>query len=115
MMAAAEAHRQEDEARRALIEARNRADAIIYQTESALAEAGENLPAALRQDVTAAIEAARAAAAEEDADAITAATNALHESARQIGAYLYTATASSPPPAPDAGEEDVVDGQYTAA
>jgi len=112
MMAEAEAHRGEDEARRALIEARNRADAVIYQTETALQEAGENLPAELRQQITAALESTRAALAAEDVAAITDATNALHESARQIGSYLYAQSASAPPAA---GEEDVVEGEYNPA
>lgn len=102
MIREAEEHRAEDEARRKLIEARNRADAVIFQTEKALEQAGANLPADLRRDIEDRIAAVRAAMAGEDPEAIHEATNALHTAAQQIGQYLY----SRPDEETAAGEED---------
>ena len=131
MVSEAEAHRAEDDARRQLIEARNRADAIIYQTEKAIEEAGENLPVNLRQSLESQIEIVRSAITGEDASAIDDATNRLHETAQEIGAYLSSqASAGQPEPAgspeppgspepetpsDDAGDKDVIDGDYRAA
>jgi molecular chaperone DnaK len=96
MIREAEAHRAEDEARRTLIEARNRADAVIFQTERALEQAGSRLPADLRHEIESRMAAVRTAMSGEDAAAIREATNALHTAAQQIGPYLYTHAGESP-------------------
>ncbi len=88
MVREAEEHRAEDEARRRLIEARNRADAVIFQTERAMAQAGNRLPADLRREIESRLAAVRTAMSGEDAAAIQEATNALHTAAQQIGPYL---------------------------
>jgi len=96
MIREAEAHRAEDEARRTLIEARNRADAVLFQTEKALEQAGSRLPADLRHEIESRIAAVRTAMSGEDAAAIQEATNALHTAAQQIGPYLYGPPEESP-------------------
>ncbi|MCO6450520.1 MAG: molecular chaperone DnaK [Caldilineales bacterium] len=94
MVEEAEAHRSEDEARRALIAARNRADAVVFQTERAMAEAGDRLPADLRASLDADITTVREAMTGEDPIAIEDATNALHDHSQAIGQYLYEAAAA---------------------
>jgi molecular chaperone DnaK len=119
MVREAEEHRADDEARRTLIEARNRADAVIYQTEKAVQEAGEHLPAELRQEIETQIEKTRQAVAGEDAAAIESATNDLLTVSQKIGQYLYSQTEAAPTAdeAPSqeqgpAGDEDVADADY---
>ncbi len=97
MIREAEEHRAEDEARRTLIEARNRADAVIFQTEKALEQAGSRLPADLRHEIESRMAAVRTAMSGEDAAAIHEATNALHTAAQQIGPYLYSHSDESAP------------------
>ena len=97
MVEEAEQHKADDEARRQLIESRNRADAVLYQTEKAMSEAGEGLPAEIKQELEDKLTAVRTASAGEDADAIEDATNALLESAQQIGQYMYSQAASAAP------------------
>ncbi len=120
MVREADEHRADDENRRRLIEARNRADAVMFQTEKAVEEAGANLPANLKQEVDARLEAVRSASASENIDALENATNELLASAQKIGQYLYeqAAQAPAPEPAPEAGPtdgsspSDTVDGDY---
>ncbi len=48
MVQEAEAHKAEDEARKALVELKNKADALIHQTKKTLAELGEKVEAGLK-------------------------------------------------------------------
>jgi molecular chaperone DnaK len=51
MVQEAEAHKAEDEKRKALVEAKNQADALVHQTRKALDELGDNADAALKDEV----------------------------------------------------------------
>ncbi len=51
MVQEAEAHKAEDEKRKALVEAKNQADALVHQTRKALEELGDNADAALKDEV----------------------------------------------------------------
>lgn len=120
MVREAEEHRADDESRRTLIEARNRADAVIYQTEKATQEAGDKLPAELRQEIDAAIETTRQATAGEDAAAIENAANDLLVISQKIGQYLYSQTSApsgADEPTQEAGPADddtIADADYRA-
>ncbi len=51
MIKEAEAHKAEDEARKALVEAKNKADALIHQTKKTLSELGEKVEAGLKSTI----------------------------------------------------------------
>ncbi len=51
MVQEAEANKAEDEKRKALVEAKNQADALVHQTRKALDELGDNADAALKDEV----------------------------------------------------------------
>lgn len=111
MVKEAEEHRAEDENHRKVIEARNRADAVIYQTEKAIEEAGENLPDSIKEDLTTKIESLRTLMGEENFTAIEEATDALLEASQQIGQYMYSQTqaentATTPEPEAETSSED---------
>ncbi len=55
MIKDAEAHKAEDEKRKALVEARNQADALIAQTEKTLKEAGDSIDASEKEKIENAI------------------------------------------------------------
>jgi molecular chaperone DnaK len=55
MVRDAEAHKAEDEKRKALVEARNQADALIHQTKKSLNELGDNFDATERANIESAI------------------------------------------------------------
>jgi len=56
MVADAEAHKAEDEERKALVELKNQADSLIHQTRKSLAELGENFDATEKAGIESAIE-----------------------------------------------------------
>jgi len=56
MVKEAEMHKAEDEKRKALIEAKNQADALVYQTEKSLSEVGDKLDAATKDDIQRALD-----------------------------------------------------------
>ncbi|MDD3775694.1 MAG: molecular chaperone DnaK [Sulfurovaceae bacterium] len=56
MVADAEAHKAEDEQRKAIVEAKNQADALIHQTRKSLGELGENFDASEKAGIESAIE-----------------------------------------------------------
>jgi len=56
MVKEAEAHKAEDQKRKELIEAKNQADALIYQTEKSLNEVGDKLDDKTKDDIKRAIE-----------------------------------------------------------
>ncbi|RME82724.1 MAG: molecular chaperone DnaK [Caldilineae bacterium] len=120
MVKEAEAHRSEDEARRRFIEARNRADAVIFQTEKAMQEAGERLPEELRSRLNAKIGSVREAIDGDDVEALNRITDELVEDAQQIGQYLYSqAGETASPPSGDGQQgddgEEVVDAEFRDA
>lgn len=55
MVADAEAHKAEDERRKAIVEAKNQADALIHQTKKSLSELGENFDATEKANIESAI------------------------------------------------------------
>jgi len=56
MIKEAEAHKAEDEKRKALIETKNQADALVYQTEKSLKEVGDKLDAATKDEIQRAVD-----------------------------------------------------------
>jgi len=55
MIQDAESHKAEDEARKAVVEARNQADALIHQTKKSLADLGDNFDATEKANIETAI------------------------------------------------------------
>ncbi len=119
MVREAEQHREEDRRRQELVEARNQADAAIYQAEKFLRENRERIPDAGRQELEGKIAATRSALQADAAAAITGATRELVDALQRVGASLYQT-----PPSGDGGQaaggappsgEDVVDGEYREA
>jgi len=89
MVKEAEAHKADDEKRKAAVEAKNHADSLIYSTEKNLKEHGEKMPAAEREKVEADIKALREVMDSGDAEAIKRATDALAQSAMKLGEIMY--------------------------
>jgi len=111
MMKDAEAHAEEDKARREEAEVRNTGDALVYQTEKFLKDnadkfaEGEN--ATKRGEVEAAITELKSALEGTDLAAIKSATEKVAELSQQLGAALYAANAAaSEAPKSDDGVQD---------
>src|SRR5687767_4017753 len=125
MVREAQAHADEDKARREEIEARNQADSLIYQTEKTIQENKDKLPADAVAAATQAVEAARKAVQEGGKEKIDAAVADLTKVSHQLAEALYKSTAAgggtpggdaTGEPAAGAGgaADDVVDAEVVS-
>ena len=85
----AEEHAAEDENRRKVVDLKNQADSMIYQTEKTLKEHGEKVPADERGKVETALNQLKEAAAGDDADAIQKSLENLATASQAIGKIMY--------------------------
>jgi len=114
----AEAHADEDQKRKDLIEARNNADNTAYAAEKALKEFGDKVSADIKSDVEKKVAEVRSKAQSDDVAAIKSATETLGEAIQKIGASVYQqpetpsgeSNQSNPSGSSNAGP-DVVDGE----
>jgi molecular chaperone DnaK len=113
----------EDKKRRELISAKNNADTLIYQTEKALRDLGDKVPASERGDIEAKITELKSAAQTEDTARITKASETLQQAFHAISQQLYaqqeqgqqTPPAGAGPSTPPSGQGDVIDGEVKDA
>ena len=106
MMRDAEAHADEDKARKEEVETRNRADQAAYAAERMLKDAGDKLSEQERKPVEAAIAELKKAAEGGDAGAIDQALEKLNAAQQTAAQALYAKTAQAGPGAgggPEAG------------
>ena len=121
----AEQHAEEDRQNKELIEARNRADNMVYNAEKTLKDLEGKVPADLKQKVEDAATKVREVKDGDDANAINTAADQLTEILQQLGqaAYQQQQAAGEAPTgeADDGGkgpeekpgnDEDVVDGEF---
>jgi len=98
MVNEARSHESDDRKRRELIEARNIADNLVYQTEKTLNELGEKVPTDERQNIETKIAALREAAKGEDTNNIKSLSDDLQNALHALSQQLY---AQSEQPASD--------------
>lgn len=115
----AELHAEEDRKKRQLVEARNRADSIIYSVEKTLKDLAEKIDSTTRGEVEAQIEKLRKLMDENDKDAIERETNVLITLSHRIAekAYQQTSEATSGSSEPHAdsnkkSDEEVFDAEF---
>jgi molecular chaperone DnaK len=119
----AEAHAEDDKKNLHEIEARNRADNLVYQTEKLIRENREKLSEADAHAAEQAIEETKKAIAEGGAERINAAVESLTRASHRLAEAMYKTAAGAPGaaqgaagpgPAGDSGEkkEDVIDAEY---
>ncbi len=124
MVREAESHAAEDKKQREAIDARNRADQLVYQTEKELGDNAEKVPAGEQAPLREAIDAAKAALAGTDPAAIRATGESLERERLKFGEAVYRA-ASGPGAASGAqgdtggsaakSGEDVIDAEVVDA
>ena len=113
MVKDAQANAAEDKKRRELVDARNHADASVHTAEKTLRDLGEKVSAADKSTVEAAIAAVRAAAAEDDVEAIKSKTNDLLQASMKLGEAMYQAGQGGGDAGPSGGaQDDVVDADF---
>jgi molecular chaperone DnaK len=101
MVKAAQVHADEDKKKREEIEAKNRADNLIYQTEKTLQENKDKLPESEAKATETALEAAKKAVAGSDVRAVERAIEDLTKASHNLAEVLYRQSA----PPPGGGEE----------
>ncbi len=84
----AEAHAEEDKKKRELIEIKNQADQIIYQTEKVLNEYKDKISDDITKEIKAKIDDLKKVKQSEDKEAIEKALNELNQAAMKIGQYM---------------------------
>jgi len=122
MVSDAEAHASEDSARREEVEARNRADQLVYQVEKTLAESGSKLSEADQAPARDAIRDVRAAMEKGGAEAIRSASERLEKVSHRVLEAIYRSQAGAeahnagPTPAGSGGSSgDVIDAEVVDA
>jgi len=119
MVKEAESHAEEDKKRKAAVEAKNHAEALLHSTEKALAEHGSKVGDADRRTIEDAMSDLREALKGDDADAIAAKTNTLGQASMKLGEAMYKQTpgggggGDGDGDAGGAKKEDVVDAEFT--
>jgi molecular chaperone DnaK len=126
MVKDAESHAEEDKKRKAEVEAKNHAEALVHSTEKALEEHGAKVGETERRAIENAMADLKEALKGTDADAITAKTNALAQASMKLGEAMYKQAQDGgaggpegPGGAAPGGEgsggknEDVVDAEFT--
>jgi molecular chaperone DnaK len=118
MVKDAEAHAEEDKKRKAAVEAKNHADALVHSTEKALAEHGGKVSEGERRAIETALADLKEALKGDNADVITAKMNALAQVSMKLGEAMYkqaeTPTGAEAGGGPGASKkDDVVDAEFT--
>jgi molecular chaperone DnaK len=122
----AESHAAEDRKQRDTIEAKNRADAMVYNVEKTLKEHRSKISEAEAKEIESAIEETKKAMNENDPARINSAVDRLTTASHKLAEAMYKATsqAGGPPPPPTGGDgapggdagkkgrDDVVDAEF---
>jgi len=123
MVKEAESNKADDDKRKAAVEAKNQADAVIHSTEKALAEHGDKVGEEERTAIQTALDDLKSVVDGGDAEVISAKTQTLIQASMKLGEAMYNAQQSSAGgegPASDedaahhggAHGEDVVDAEF---
>jgi len=117
----AESHAADDRKAKDQIEARNRADAMVYNVEKTLKEHRDKVGPEDAKNIETAIEDVKKAIVEGEPDKLNAATDKLTQASHKLAEAMYKATSQpgaqgAPPPTDGAGpekpKEDVVDAEF---
>ncbi len=116
MVREGEEHAAEDKARREAAETRNTAEQLAYSTDKLIKDNEDKLPADVKSDVQADVDALKTALAGEDEAAVKAAFDKLSESQTKLGEAIYSAAQTEPAegegePAAKESDEDIVDAE----
>ena len=110
----------QDKKKKEMIETRNEADNLIYNTEKQLKEHEKKLDDATKTSIKTSIDELRTAMQGEDVEAIKSKVNAVQQQVMKSGEKLYQNNAGAAPNAGAAGagaagekKEDVVDAEFT--
>ncbi len=107
----AEAHSEEDRKYREEVEAKNKADGLVYATEKTLKENREKISEADAKSIEAAIEECRRAIGEGGADRINRAVDQLNTASHKLADVLYKQAGAQPEAGATSGSSTSSDGK----
>ena len=120
----AELHAEEDKKKRALVDARNHADSLIYQTEKSMRELGDKIDASLKSNVESAIDRLKKAMEGADTDEIKRLSDELMQTSHKLAEAMYAKASGAQQAQEQAGgpsdqaageaskDEDVMDADF---
>ncbi len=117
----AELHAEEDKKKKALVEARNTADSLVYSTEKSIKDLGEKIDAATKESVESAVADLKKAMEGDDADEINRLSEALTQASHKLAEAMYQEAAkegeqqaggAGPGAGGTAPDDDVVDADF---
>ena len=120
----AELHAEEDKKKRALVDARNHADSLIYQTEKSMRELGDKVDSSLKSNVEEAIERLKKVMEGTDTDEIKRLSEELMQTSHKLAEAMYAKASGAEQAGEQAGgpsaqaeaktsqDEDVVDADF---
>jgi molecular chaperone DnaK len=121
MVNEARSHEAEDKKRRELIDAKNTADSLVYQTEKTLRELGDKVPSAEHGEIETKINDLKSAAQGDDLAQIQQASEAVQQAFHALSQQLYAQQQGQQQPQPEGGpstppphgsaSDDVIDGE----
>jgi molecular chaperone DnaK len=127
----AELHADEDNKKKAKIDAKNQADSLVYTTEKALKEYGDKVDAGTKAKIEEKLDALKRVQSGEDPDAVKKAIQELNNETMKLGEAMYKAHEPQPTPTDAPSDEnvtpsgkekksedryaDAVDAEYTPA
>jgi molecular chaperone DnaK len=119
MVREGEEHAAEDKARREAAEIRNTAEQLAYSTDKLIKDNEDKLPADVKSEVQADVDALKTALAGDDEAAVKTAFDTLTESQQKLGAAIYSSSQEQPAGEPEAAgetpaeesDEDIVDAE----
>ncbi len=118
MVKEAEANAANDKRRREVVENRNQAEALVHQVERNIAEHGDKVGPAEKNEAESAVAAAKTAIEGDDPEALKAATERLSQAAMKIGEAMYkaeqagSASMNEPAAGGHAADDGVVDAEF---
>lgn len=122
MKADAEAHADEDQKRKELVEAKNLAEQMVYTAEKAVKDAGEKAPTEIVTEVNEKIDALKKAREGDDLEVIKSASEALSSTLSKVGEHMQKNQAAEQQVGAEGAasegeqrppEEEATDAEYT--
>jgi len=116
MVKEAEANKADDEKRKATVEAKNQADAVIHSSEKALAEHGDKVGVDEKNAIQTAIDDLKGSLEDGDAETISAKTQTLIQASMKLGEAMYKAqqgeAGDDAETSAEGASDDVVDAEF---
>jgi molecular chaperone DnaK len=116
MVREAESHKADDEKRKAAVEAKNQADAVIHATEKSLKDYGDKVGQSDRDAIQSALDDLKSVVDGGDAELIASKTQTLIQASMKLGEAMYNAQQAQGAEAGaaehPAGSDDVVDAEF---